>query len=49
VEDPVFKSAMEKIQTPIAYKDADEFRPWFEADAAGLAGVIQRIGRNETK
>ena len=26
VQDPEFKSAMEKAQTPIAYQDADEFR-----------------------
>jgi tripartite-type tricarboxylate transporter receptor subunit TctC len=49
VEDPLFKSAMEKIQTPIAYKDAEEFRQWFETDAARLAQVIKRIGRVETK
>jgi tripartite-type tricarboxylate transporter receptor subunit TctC len=49
VEDPAFKSAMEKIQTPIAYKDADEFRAWWDAEAVKLAEVIKRIGRIETK
>jgi tripartite-type tricarboxylate transporter receptor subunit TctC len=49
VEDPAFKSAMEKIQTPIAYKDADEFRTWLDKDAAQLAQVVKRIGRVETK
>jgi tripartite-type tricarboxylate transporter receptor subunit TctC len=49
VDDPPFKSAMEKIQTPIAYKDADEFRTWLDVDAARLAKVIQRIGKVETK
>ena len=49
VEDPVYKSAMEKIQTPIAYQDADEFRDWYEADAARLATVIKRIGKVEEK
>jgi tripartite-type tricarboxylate transporter receptor subunit TctC len=48
VDDPAFKNAMEKIQTPIAYKDADEFRAWLDVDAARLAGVIQRMGRLET-
>jgi tripartite-type tricarboxylate transporter receptor subunit TctC len=49
VDDPSFKSAMEKIQTPIAYKDADEFRAWLDVDAARLAKVIQRIGKVEIK
>lgn len=49
VEDPEFKSAMEKIQTPIAYQDADEFRVWWERDAVVLADVIKRIGRVEAK
>jgi tripartite-type tricarboxylate transporter receptor subunit TctC len=49
VDDPPFKSAMEKIQTPIAYKDADEFRTWLDVDAARLAKVIQRIGKVEIK
>jgi tripartite-type tricarboxylate transporter receptor subunit TctC len=48
-QDPEFKTAMEKIQTPIAYLDADEFREWWERDARTLAAVIKRIGRIETK
>jgi len=49
VDDPAFKSAMEKIQTPIAYKDADQFRTWWDAEAVRLAEVIKRIGRVEEK
>jgi tripartite-type tricarboxylate transporter receptor subunit TctC len=49
VQDPEFRSAMEKAQTPIAYQDADEFRAWWDADAARLAAVIKRIGRVEAK
>jgi len=49
VDDPAYKNAMEKIQTPIAYQDADEFRAWWDADAARLAEVIRRIGRIEGK
>jgi tripartite-type tricarboxylate transporter receptor subunit TctC len=49
VDDAQFKSAMEKIQTPIAYKDGDEFRTWWDTDAGRLAEVIKRIGRIETK
>jgi tripartite-type tricarboxylate transporter receptor subunit TctC len=49
VDDPAFKSALEKIQSPLAYQDADEFQAWWDADAARLAEVIRRIGRIETK
>jgi tripartite-type tricarboxylate transporter receptor subunit TctC len=47
VQDPEFRSAMEKAKTPIAYQDADEFRAWWDRDAETLAGVIKRIGRVE--
>ena len=49
VEDPAFKAAMDKIQTPIAYKDGEEFRAWWDKDTARLAEVIKRIGRVEEK
>ena len=49
VQDPEFKGAMDKVQVPIAYQDADEFRAWWEADAARLAEVIKAIGKVETK
>jgi tripartite-type tricarboxylate transporter receptor subunit TctC len=49
VQDPDFRNAMEKAQTPIAYQDADEFRAFWDADAARLAAVIKKIGRIEAK
>jgi tripartite-type tricarboxylate transporter receptor subunit TctC len=49
MQDPEFKGAMDKIQVPIAYQDADEFRAWWDADAARLAEVIKAIGRVEVK
>jgi tripartite-type tricarboxylate transporter receptor subunit TctC len=49
VEDPAFKSALEKIQSPLAYQDADDFRAWWDADAARLAEVVKRIGKVEGK
>jgi tripartite-type tricarboxylate transporter receptor subunit TctC len=49
VQDPEFKGAMDKVQVPIAYQDAEEFRAWWEADAARLAEVIKAIGRVEVK
>lgn len=32
---------------PAAYQDADEFKPWLDADAARLADVIKKIGKVE--
>ena len=49
VQDPEFRSAMDKVETPIAYQDADDFRVWWDADARRLAGVIKQIGRVEPK
>jgi tripartite-type tricarboxylate transporter receptor subunit TctC len=49
VEDPSFKSALEKIQSPLAYQNAEEFRAWWDADARRLAEVIRRIGKIEPK
>ncbi|MBI4240344.1 MAG: tripartite tricarboxylate transporter substrate binding protein [Candidatus Rokubacteria bacterium] len=49
VQDPEFKGMMEKIKTPIAYQDADEFKAWWDRDAKTLAAVIKRIGKVETK
>jgi tripartite-type tricarboxylate transporter receptor subunit TctC len=49
VQDPEFKAAMDKIQVPIAYQDGDEFRAWWDSDAARLAEVIKAIGKVEMK
>jgi tripartite-type tricarboxylate transporter receptor subunit TctC len=49
VQDPEFRSAMEKVQTPIAYQDADEFKAFWDRDAARLAEVVKKIGRVEDK
>jgi len=42
-----FKSAMEKIETPIAYLDAPEFQKFWQKDAKMLADAIKRIGKIE--
>ena len=47
VEDPAFRTALEKLSSPVAYQDADEFKPWLDADAARLADVIKKIGKVE--
>ena len=48
-QDPEFKNAMEKAQTPIAYLDADEFQAFWDKDARILAEVVKRIGKVEDK
>ena len=42
-----FKSAMEKIATPIAYLDAPEFQKFWDKDAKMLAQAIKRVGKVE--
>jgi tripartite-type tricarboxylate transporter receptor subunit TctC len=42
-----FKSAMEKIATPIAYLDAPEFQKFWDKDAKMLAAAIKRVGKVE--
>jgi tripartite-type tricarboxylate transporter receptor subunit TctC len=42
-----FKSAMEKIETPIAYLDAPEFQNFWDKDAKMLAEAIKRVGKVE--
>ena len=48
-QDPDFRATMEKIQTPIAYKDAPEFKAFWDADAARLAEAVARVGKVEEK
>ena len=47
VATPEFKSAMEKIETPIAYLDAPEFQKFWDKDAKMLAVAIKRVGKVE--
>ena len=49
VDTAEFKSAMEKIQTPIAYLDAPEFQKFWDKDAKMLADAIKRVGKVEIK
>jgi tripartite-type tricarboxylate transporter receptor subunit TctC len=49
VTDAEFKGAMDKMQTPIAFKQGDAFRRFFEADARRLAEGVRRVGRIEEK
>ncbi|MEK7364734.1 MAG: tripartite tricarboxylate transporter substrate-binding protein, partial [candidate division NC10 bacterium] len=49
VEDPDFKGAMAKIETPVAYLDAPQFQTFWDKDAKMLADAIKRVGRIEEK
>ncbi len=49
VAEPEFKGAMDKLETPIAFKQGEEFRRFFEADARRLADGVRKVGRIETK
>lgn len=47
VQMPEFKAAMQKMETPIAYLDAPEFRKFWDADAARLVKAVRNIGKVE--
>ena len=49
VEDAEFKSAMEKLQTPVMYLDAPDFQKFWDKDAAMLAAAVQKVGKVEEK
>jgi tripartite-type tricarboxylate transporter receptor subunit TctC len=49
VNDAGFKSAMEKLETPIVFKQGDEFQKFFDADARRLAEGVRRVGKLEEK
>jgi tripartite-type tricarboxylate transporter receptor subunit TctC len=49
VNDGDFKAAMDKLETPIVFKQGAEFAKFFEADARRLAAGVRRVGRIETK
>lgn len=45
VEDAEFREAMAKVDTPIAYLDAPEFKTFLDRDAARLKVAVERIGK----
>ena len=47
VKEPEVIASHAKLETPIAYMDADEFNAWWAKDAARLAEVVKQIGRVE--
>jgi tripartite-type tricarboxylate transporter receptor subunit TctC len=49
VNDPDFKSAMDRLETPVTFKQGEEFQKFFETDARRLAEGVRRVGRIESK
>jgi len=47
IEDPTFKAALAKVETPVQYLDAPQFRSFWDNDAHKLADVVKRIGKVE--
>ena len=47
VKAPEFKAAMEKMETPIAYLDAPEFKKFWDKDAERLIKAVRNIGKVE--
>jgi tripartite-type tricarboxylate transporter receptor subunit TctC len=47
MQEPDFKAAMNKMETPIAYLDAPEFQKFWDKDAKMLADAIKRVGKIE--
>ncbi len=45
VNEPDFKAAMDTLETPIAFKQGDEFQRFFDADARRLADGVRKVGR----
>lgn len=43
--DPEFQAAMAKVDTPIAYLDAPDFKVFLDRDAARLRVAVERIGK----
>ena len=44
-EDPEFKEAMAKVETPIVYLDAPQFKEFVDVDAKRLGAAVERIGK----
>ena len=46
-DDPGFKAALAKVETPIQYLDQGPFRTFWEADVHKMADVVKKIGKVE--
>jgi tripartite-type tricarboxylate transporter receptor subunit TctC len=46
-EDPAFKAALARVETPIQYLDHPQFRAFWDADLRKMADVVRKIGKVE--
>jgi tripartite-type tricarboxylate transporter receptor subunit TctC len=46
-DDPNFKTALSKVETPIQYLDQPQFRSFWDADVAKMSEVVKKIGKVE--
>src|SRR5262245_24003674 len=49
VGDPEFKTAMDKLETPVTFRQGADFQKFFDADAQRLAEGVRKVGRIEQK
>jgi tripartite-type tricarboxylate transporter receptor subunit TctC len=49
VADAEFKAAMDKLETPITFRQGDDFQKFFDADARRLAEGVRKVGRIEAR
>ena len=47
IEDPAFKAALAKVETPVQFLDQPQFRHFWDTDARKLADVVKKIGKVE--
>jgi tripartite-type tricarboxylate transporter receptor subunit TctC len=47
--DPGFEKAMARVNSPVRYMDAPEFRQYWDADAKRLAALVQIVGKGDAK
>jgi tripartite-type tricarboxylate transporter receptor subunit TctC len=47
IEDPTFRTALAKVETPVQYLDQPQFRAFWDNDAAKLAEAVKKIGKVE--
>jgi tripartite-type tricarboxylate transporter receptor subunit TctC len=47
IEDPAFKAALAKVETPVQYLDQPQFSTFWDQDAKKLAEAVKRIGKVE--
>ena len=46
-EDPAFRAALAKVETPIQYLDQPQFRTFWDGDVSKMTDVVRRIGKVE--